>query len=72
MSDENGESRKLTICYNALISGYNSNSRFYDGVLLFLKMREAGVLVDSVTMLGLVSLCMLLVHLSLGMCLHGC
>ena len=28
--------------------------------------------VDSVTMLGLVPLCMLPVHLSLGMCLHGC
>ena len=70
--DENGESRKLTICYNALISRYTSNSRFYDGILLFRKMREAGASADLVTMLGLVLLCMLLVHLSLGMCLHGC
>jgi pentatricopeptide repeat protein len=52
--DENGESRKLTICYNALISGYTLNLRIYDVVFLFRKMREAGVLVDSVTMLGLV------------------
>jgi pentatricopeptide repeat protein len=52
--DENGESRKLTICYNALISGYTLNLRIYDAVFLFRKMREAGVLVDSVTMLGLV------------------
>ena len=65
--DENGESRKLTICYNVLISRYTSNSRFYDGVLLFRKMREVGVSVDSVTMLGLVPLCMLSVHLSLRM-----
>ncbi|KAF3949568.1 hypothetical protein CMV_024576 [Castanea mollissima] len=70
--DKNGESRKLTICYNALISGYTSNSRFYDGVLLFCKMRTAGVSGDSVTMLGLEPFCMLPVHLSLGMCLHGC
>nr|POE90765.1 putative pentatricopeptide repeat-containing protein [Quercus suber] len=70
--DENGESRKLTICYNALISGYTSNSRFYDGVLLCRKMREAGVSVVSVTMLGLVPLCMLPMHLNLGMCLHVC
>uniref|UniRef100_A0A2N9GLL0 DYW domain-containing protein n=1 Tax=Fagus sylvatica TaxID=28930 RepID=A0A2N9GLL0_FAGSY len=70
--DESGESRKLTICYNALISGYTLNSRIYDGVLLFRKMREAGVSVDSVTMLGLAPVCKLPVHLSLGMCLHGC
>ena len=67
--DENGESRKLTICYNVLISRYTSNSRFYDGVLLFRKMREVGLSVDSVTMLGLVPLCMLSMHLSFGMCL---
>lgn len=70
--DESGESRKLTVCYNALISGYTLNSRFYDGVVLFCKMREAGVSVNSVTMLGLVPLCTLPVHLGLGMCLHGC
>ena len=70
--DENGESKRLTICYNALISGYTLNLRIYDAVFLFHKMREAGVLVDSVTMLGLVRVCTLPVHLSLGRCLHGC
>ncbi|KAB1202188.1 hypothetical protein CJ030_MR8G009797 [Morella rubra] len=70
--DENGESKSLVVCYNALISGYTSNSRFYEGFTLFCKMREAGVSANSVTMLGLVPLCALPVHLSLGMCLHGC
>ncbi|XP_041028868.1 putative pentatricopeptide repeat-containing protein At3g11460, mitochondrial [Juglans microcarpa x Juglans regia] len=70
--DENGESSNRTDCYNALISGYTFNSRFHDGFALFRKMREAGVSVNSVTMLGLVPLCTLPVHLCLGLCLHGC
>ncbi|KAB1202196.1 hypothetical protein CJ030_MR8G007906 [Morella rubra] len=50
--DENGESKSLVVCYNALISGYTSNSRFYEGLTLFCKMREAGVSANSVTMLS--------------------
>ncbi|ONH96049.1 hypothetical protein PRUPE_7G104400 [Prunus persica] len=70
--DENPHSRKLTVCYNALISGHTSNSKFSDAVSLFRRMRAAGVEVNSVTMLGLVPGCAAPVHLRLGMCLHGC
>ncbi|PRQ43988.1 putative tetratricopeptide-like helical domain, DYW domain-containing protein [Rosa chinensis] len=69
--DENPHSRKLTVCYNALISGHASNSKFRDAVSLFRRMREEGVEVNSVTMLGLIPGCVAPVHLSLGMCLHG-
>lgn len=71
MFDENSQSRKLTVCYNALISGYTLNSKFYDGVALFCQMREAGMWVNEVTILGLLPVCMLPLHLGLGMCLHG-
>lgn len=70
--EENDSSRKLTVCYNALISGYTSNSKIWDAVLLFRRMREAGLSVNSVTMLGLIPACLDPVYLSLGMCLHGC
>ncbi|KAL6138352.1 hypothetical protein ACLB2K_063635 [Fragaria x ananassa] len=63
--------RKLTVCYNALISGNASNSKLRDAVLLFRRMREEGVGVNSVTMLGLIPGCAAPGHLSLGMCLHG-
>ncbi|XP_009366723.2 putative pentatricopeptide repeat-containing protein At3g11460, mitochondrial [Pyrus x bretschneideri] len=69
--DENPHSRMLTVCYNALIGGHTSNSRFSDAVLLFRRMREAGVAVNSVTMLGLVPGCAAPLHLGFGMCLHG-
>ncbi|XP_015898638.3 putative pentatricopeptide repeat-containing protein At3g11460, mitochondrial [Ziziphus jujuba] len=70
--EDNDSSRKLTVCYNALISGYTSNSKISDAVLLFRRMREAGLSVNSVTMLGLIPGCIDPVHLGLGMCLHGC
>ncbi|GAB4856379.1 Putative pentatricopeptide repeat-containing protein At3g11460, mitochondrial [Ancistrocladus abbreviatus] len=61
-----------TVCYNALIAGYASSSRFLDAVSLFCSMRIVGVPFDAVTMLGLVPLCSMPLHLSLGMTLHGC
>ncbi|KAL5545820.1 hypothetical protein UlMin_005507 [Ulmus minor] len=70
--DENPQSRKLTVCYNALISGYTLNSRFCDGVSLFCKMREAGVSFNSVTMLGLIPGCAAPGDLGIGTWLHGC
>ncbi|KAI6696446.1 hypothetical protein NL676_016565 [Syzygium grande] len=66
------QSRRLTVCYNALVSGYTSNSRFSDAVSLFCRMREMGVSVNSVTMLGLIPVCSIPVHLGVGTCLHCC
>ncbi|KAL3755638.1 hypothetical protein ACJRO7_002653 [Eucalyptus globulus] len=66
------QSRRLTVCYNALVSGYTSNSRFSDAVSLFRQMREMGVSANSVTMLGLIPVCSLPVHLGVGACLHCC
>ncbi|PKI38512.1 hypothetical protein CRG98_041077 [Punica granatum] len=62
----------LTVCYNALTSGYAFNSRFLDAVALFCQMRELGVSFNSVTMLGLIPACTLPAHLSVGMSLHSC
>ncbi|KAF7818800.1 putative pentatricopeptide repeat-containing protein [Senna tora] len=70
--DEIGQWRNFTICYNALISGYTFNSKIFDSLVIFGRMREAGLLVNSVTMLSLVSGCTLPNHLGIGMCLHGC
>lgn len=70
--EENGSSRKLTVCFNALISGYTSNSKLLDAVLLFRRMREAGLSVNSVTMLGLIPGFVDPMYLGSGMCLHGC
>ncbi|KAM6547616.1 hypothetical protein CsatB_019292 [Cannabis sativa] len=70
--DENPESRKLTVCYNALISGYILNSKFLDAVVLFCRMREEVVSVNSVTLLGLIPGCFSPVDLDLGKSLHCC
>ncbi|PON78014.1 DYW domain containing protein [Parasponia andersonii] len=70
--DENPQSRKLTVCYNALISGYTLNTKFSDAVALFCRMKEAGVLANSVTLLGLIPGCMAPMDLGLGMSLHCC
>lgn len=69
--DENADSRKLTVCYNALISGYTLNTEISKAVILFRKMRELGVLFNSVTMLGLVPVCTEPMFLGLGKFLHG-
>ncbi|ESQ48898.1 hypothetical protein EUTSA_v10022435mg [Eutrema salsugineum] len=69
--DENPQSRHLGVCYNALIAGYKANSKVTDAVCMFRKMKETGVPVDSVTMLGLVPVCTVPDHLWLGMSLHG-
>lgn len=71
MFDENPRSRNSTVCYNALISGYTLNSEFSEGVVLFRKMRELGVAVNSVTVLGLIPGCTESMYLALGMCFHG-
>lgn len=70
--EENDSSRKLTVCYNALISGYVSNLKPLDAVLLFRRMRGAGLSVNSVTMLGLIPGFVDPMYLGFGMCLHGC
>eukprot|EP00257_Ricinus_communis_P027689 XP_025015103.1 putative pentatricopeptide repeat-containing protein At3g11460, mitochondrial [Ricinus communis] len=69
--DENRQSSKLTVCYNALISGYAMNCRVKDAVLLFNDMRELGVEINGVTMLGLVPLCGVPGILEVGMSIHG-
>ncbi|KAJ4831004.1 putative pentatricopeptide repeat-containing protein, mitochondrial [Turnera subulata] len=70
--DENRHSSKLTVCYNALVSGYALNSRAKDAVLLFRQMREFGVAINGVTILGLVPVCGVPGSLELGMAVHGC
>lgn len=69
--DENSQSRRLTVCYNALISGYVLNSKGSDAVLLFHQMNEEGVPVNSVTLLGLIPVCISPINLELGSSLHG-
>ncbi|CAI0391797.1 unnamed protein product [Linum tenue] len=70
--DENPLSRKLTVCYNALIAGYALNLRTKDTVSLFCEMREFGVEINGVTLLGLVPVCGVAGNFGLGMCVHGC
>ncbi|KAI3811627.1 hypothetical protein L1987_21353 [Smallanthus sonchifolius] len=55
--DESPHSQKLTVCYNALVSGYTRNDQFVTGYELFSRMRLLGVRVDAVTMLGLIPGC---------------
>ncbi|XP_006341234.1 putative pentatricopeptide repeat-containing protein At3g11460 [Solanum tuberosum] len=62
--------RNLTVCYNALISGYVQNGNFLNGFLLFSEMRLRGVLFNAVTVLGLVPGCTASRYLWLGMSLH--
>ncbi|WCJ34292.1 Pentatricopeptide repeat (PPR) superfamily protein [Euphorbia peplus] len=68
--DENPQSGKITVCYNALIAGYALHGRVNDAVFLFREMRESGVDVNGVTMLGLVPVCGVPGKLELGMSVH--
>ncbi|GAA0147410.1 hypothetical protein LIER_07118 [Lithospermum erythrorhizon] len=68
--DETSSSKKLTVCYNALISGYVKNHNCDHGFTLFFEMRGIGVPVNSVTMLGLVRGCVGPLQLNLGMSMH--
>ncbi|XVF76186.1 hypothetical protein PTKIN_Ptkin13bG0246500 [Pterospermum kingtungense] len=68
--DENPISNQLTVCYNALISGYALNSRVFDVIDLLCRMREMGVSVNSITILGLVPVISEPGYLSVGMCFH--
>lgn len=70
--DENPQARSLTVCFNALISGYTSNSQISGAIMLFCRMRESGVSYNAVTMLGLIPVCTLSTHLRFGMTLHNC
>ncbi|CAN1141914.1 Putative pentatricopeptide repeat-containing protein At3g11460, mitochondrial [Linum perenne] len=47
--DENPQSKELTSCYNALISGYSMNLRLKDAVFLFCEMSELRVPIELVT-----------------------
>ncbi|GAY33091.1 hypothetical protein CUMW_005580 [Citrus unshiu] len=68
--DESIKSTHLTVCYNALISGYVLNSLVSEAVSLFGKMREQGVEINPVTMLCLLPICVDPGYLWLGMCCH--
>ncbi|KAI3471805.1 hypothetical protein Pfo_028458 [Paulownia fortunei] len=68
--DEIPESTRLTVCYNALISGFVQKTRFSNGLLLLRDMRVKGVPLNAVTILGLVPGCTIPLHLDLGMSLH--
>ncbi|MCD7449693.1 hypothetical protein HAX54_001122 [Datura stramonium] len=41
--------RSLTVCYNALISGYVQNCNFLNGFSLFTEMRQRGIAFNAVT-----------------------
>ncbi|XP_010276178.1 PREDICTED: putative pentatricopeptide repeat-containing protein At3g11460 [Nelumbo nucifera] len=66
------QSRRLTVCYNALIAGYSLNSQFSAALLLFRAMRRAGVMFNAITMLGLIPVCTVPLDLDFGMSLHAC
>lgn len=67
--DEIPHSAKLTVCYNALISGL-AQKRLSKGLLLFGEMRARDVALHTVTILGLVPGCTTPLHLNLGSSLH--
>ncbi|XP_076914251.1 putative pentatricopeptide repeat-containing protein At3g11460, mitochondrial [Bidens hawaiensis] len=69
--DEMPQSQNLTVCYNALVSGYTRNDQFVPAYELFTRMRVSGVRVDAVTMLGLIPGCTDPERLMLADCLHG-
>ncbi|XP_042498117.1 putative pentatricopeptide repeat-containing protein At3g11460, mitochondrial [Macadamia integrifolia] len=70
--EQSPQPSKLTVCYNALISGYTLNFQFPNASLLFCRMQRTGVAFDDITMLGLIPVCTLPVHLGFGMSLHAC
>ncbi|KAK6231844.1 Pentatricopeptide repeat - like 10 [Theobroma cacao] len=70
--DENPISNQLTVCYNALLSGYALTFRVFEGFSLFCKMREMGVSVNSVTILGLIPMFSEPGYFSAGMSFHCC
>ncbi|KAI8563004.1 hypothetical protein RHMOL_Rhmol03G0080200 [Rhododendron molle] len=69
--DENPLCRTLSVCYNALIAGYTYNRRFSDAINVFCRMREVGVLVNDVTILGLVPGCTVPKDRYFGISVHG-
>ncbi|KAL8213816.1 hypothetical protein R6Q57_003265 [Mikania cordata] len=69
--DESPHSQNLTVCYNALVSGYIRNNQFLNGSELFARMQFNGVRIDAVTLLGLIPGCNDPRRLKLGESLHG-
>ncbi|XP_047978299.1 putative pentatricopeptide repeat-containing protein At3g11460, mitochondrial [Salvia hispanica] len=67
--DEIADSARLTVCYNALMSGFILKSLSH-ALLLFLEMRAKCVPLNTVTILGLVPGCSIPLHLNLGSSLH--
>nr|AYM00960.1 pentatricopeptide repeat protein [Salvia miltiorrhiza] len=67
--DEIPESARLTVCYNALLSGLIQRGLSH-GLLVFHEMRAKGVPLHAVTILGLVPGCTIPLHLNLGSSLH--
>ncbi|KAK4419396.1 putative pentatricopeptide repeat-containing protein, mitochondrial [Sesamum alatum] len=55
--DEIPDSDRLTVCYNALISGFVQKNRLPHGLVLLNEMRGKGVSLNEVTLLGLVPGC---------------
>ncbi|KAG6433911.1 hypothetical protein SASPL_105530 [Salvia splendens] len=67
--DEIPDSARLTVCYNALMSGFIQKSLSH-ALLLLLEMRAECVPLNTVTILGLVPGCTIPPHLNLGSSLH--
>ncbi|RZC78610.1 hypothetical protein C5167_002832 [Papaver somniferum] len=70
--DENVHSRRLTVCYNALLAGYSHNSQPLKAMLLFQKMFSSDVPFNNITMLGVIPACAFPENIRFGMSLHGC
>lgn len=68
--EESPQLKKLTVCYNALISGYVYNSLILEAIMLINGMRGMGVEINDVTILGLVPGCTRPLHLKIGICFH--
>ncbi|XP_051121853.1 putative pentatricopeptide repeat-containing protein At3g11460, mitochondrial isoform X2 [Andrographis paniculata] len=69
--DEIPESDRLTVCYNALISGFVRKTRLSEALLFLNQMRIEGALLSRITVLGLVPGCSAPEQLDLGMSLHS-
>lgn len=59
------------VCYNAMISGYGWNENVVEAAGMFRKMRQSGLTVSFVTILGLIPACSTIEHFTFGVSLHG-
>ncbi|XP_026427678.1 putative pentatricopeptide repeat-containing protein At3g11460, mitochondrial isoform X2 [Papaver somniferum] len=69
--DENVHSRRLTVCYNALLAGYTHNSQPLKAMLLFQKMFSSDVPFNNITMLGVIPACVLPENIRFGYAQNG-